>query len=122
MAHGASVVTMHTVTSFDAPAVPPEELRAIVADYLALEELRIFRRLLLTRFGILTAVVATAGWLWLSTAATCIAAGLCLVPPMYALVLEGTRERQLARRLEQIPDQRTEVVCDPVHGSIPRKS
>ena len=101
---------MHTVTSFDARAVPPEELSAIVEDYLALERLRIFRRLFLTRFGILTALVTTAGWLWLSTAATYVAAGLCLTPPLYVLMLEVARERRLARRLEHIPDQRTDVV------------
>ena len=113
MAHGATVVPMHTVTSFDAHALPPEELNAIIAESLALERLRIFRRLLVTRFAILTAIVATAGWLWLSTAATYVAAGLCLVPPLCVLGLEVTRERRLAERFERIPDQRTDVVLTP---------
>ena len=115
MARGVTVVSMHTVTSFDAHMLPPEELNAIIADYLALERLRIFRRLLVTRFGILTAIVATAGWLWLSTAATCVAAVLCLVPPLCVLGLEVTCARRLAERLERIPDQQTHVVRTPTH-------
>jgi hypothetical protein len=103
---------MRTVTSFHADSLKPEELSAILADHLALERLRIFRRLFVTRFGILTAIVTTAGWLWLSTAATYIAAGLCLAPPMCVLLLEMTRERRLAQRLERIPGQRTDVLYD----------
>ena len=87
-------------------------MSAILADYLALERLRIFRRPFVTRFGILTAIVTTAGWLWLSTAATYIAAGLRLAPPMCVLLLEMTRERRLAQRLERIPGQRTDVLYD----------
>ena len=37
---------MPTITSFHSSAVEPEELSGIMADYLALERARIFRRLL----------------------------------------------------------------------------
>ena len=104
---------MHTVTSFEADALAAGDLSAIIADYLALERLRIFRRLLVIRFGILTAVVAAAGWLWLPIVAMCLAAGLCVVPPLYVLMLEVTRELRLAGRLEQIPNQRTEALGAP---------
>ena len=122
MARGATVVSMHTVTSFGAHALPSEELNAIIADYLALERLRIFRRLLVTRFGILAAIVATAGWLWLSTAATYVAGVLCLVPPLCVWGLEVTRERRVAERLERIPELRTDVVRSPHRWLTRRKS
>jgi len=103
---------MQTVTCFNADALPPEEVSAIVADYLALERLRVFRRLLVTRFGILTAIVVAVSWVWLSTVDTYIAAAMCLVSPLFVLMMEVAREQQLTQRIERLPDQRTEVLRD----------
>ena len=57
---------MHTVTSFHASAVQPDQLGEIMAAYLALERARIFRRLLVKRFGVLAVIVAGVSFLWLS--------------------------------------------------------
>ena len=47
---------MITDVSFEADAVRPEELSGVLVDYLTLEHLRVFRRLLVERFAILTAI------------------------------------------------------------------
>ena len=101
---------MHRVTSFNSHSVGPEELSVILSDYFTLEHLRSVRRLMVVRFGILAVAAAVAGWLWLSTVAAYVAAAACLVPPLYVLTLEVTRERRLAHRLEQIPGQGTDVL------------
>jgi hypothetical protein len=102
---------MTTVVSFEADAVQPEELSGVLVDYLALERLRIFRRLLVERFAILAAIVALSGFLWLSTIAACTAVGMCLTPPIWVWALEIRCERRLARTLDAIPGRRT----DPAH-------
>ena len=72
---------MHTVTSFHASAVRPDQLSGIVNDYLALERARILRRLLAIRFGVLTVIVGGVGFLWLSAFATWFSVGLCALAP-----------------------------------------
>jgi hypothetical protein len=94
---------MRTVTSFTDDARRSDELSAILADYLTLEHLRCFRRLLIKRFAILTALVLLAGVLWLSRIAATVAAGLCLTPPIWAWAIEIQCERRLARKLDTLP-------------------
>jgi Flp pilus assembly protein TadB len=103
---------MQTVTSFHAAALRPEDLNGIMADYLALEEARIFRRLLVTRFGILAfiAAIAGAGLHWLSPFATWFGVGVFLVPPVWAWIVELRRDRRLARRLDDLPAAATHLV------------
>jgi hypothetical protein len=52
---------MHTVTSFRASAVSCDELSDSLADCLALDRVRIFRRLLVTRFALLALLAALVG-------------------------------------------------------------
>jgi Flp pilus assembly protein TadB len=103
---------MHTVTSFPASAVRPEQLSGIMADYLALERARAFRRLLVTRFGImaLMAAVIGAGLHRLLPFASWCSVGALLVPPVWAWMVELRRDLRLARRLEELPAAATHVV------------
>ena len=98
---------MHSFTSFPASAVGPDELNAITADYLALERIRIFRRLLVRRFGALTLIAAAVSFTWLSRVAFWFSVGLCLAPPVWAWALEIYREWRLAARLSEVLGQRT---------------
>ena len=102
-------------------AVCPEELSGIMADYLALEEARIFRRLLMVRFGILGFIAGIAGAVlhWLSPLASWVGVGVSLVPPVCAWIIELRRDRRLARRLDELPPGATHVVLPNVD---PRKS
>jgi hypothetical protein len=104
---------MHSFTSFSASAVAPDELNRITADYLALERIRVFRRLLVKRFGILTVIVAAVSLAWLSRFALWFSVGLCLTPPVWAWTIELRRERRLAARLNDVPGQRTASAAGP---------
>ena len=106
---------MNLVTSLPASAVSSEELDEILADYLALERVRIFRRLLVTRFGFLALATAVAGLglHWLPVFASWFSVGVFLVPPVWAWVVECQRSRRLARRLEEVPNAVTrELLAD----------
>jgi len=94
--------TMQTVTSFRTSAVTREELGAILEDYLALDRARVFRRLLVTRFGLLTLVVVIIAAVTheLSPFARWIPLGLFVTPPVWAWVVELRLMRRLARRLD----------------------
>jgi len=93
---------MQTVTSFRASAVEPELINAIAAEYLALERTRTYRRLFVTRFGLLAFTLAIVGFglHWLPTAGAWAAVGLCSVAPAWAWVAELRHDRRLARSLE----------------------
>ena len=101
---------MHTVTSFHASAVQPDQLSGIMADYLALERARIFRRLLVKRFGVLAAIVGGVSFLWLSAFASWFSVGLCAAAPVWAWIVELGCERRLARRLDEVPGHAVHVV------------
>ena len=96
---------MHTVTSFHASDVQPDQLSGIMADYLALERARIFRRLLVKRFGMLAAILAGVSFHWLSAFASWFSVGLCVAAPVWAWIVELGCERRLARRLDKVPGQ-----------------
>lgn len=97
---------MQTVTSFSASAIPRDQLSRILADYLALDRARIFRRLLVTRFGMLALVAAVLGTVFhlSSPFARWFAIGLPLLPPTWAWVAELRLERRLSRRLDGVTD------------------
>jgi len=101
---------MHTVTSFHASDVQTEQLTGIVADYLALERARVFRRLLVKRFGVLAAVFAGVSLLSMPAFAFWFSVGLCVVAPVWAWIAELGCERRLARRLNEVPGQAMHVV------------
>jgi hypothetical protein len=115
---------METVTSFRASAVPPAELRGIISDYLELERARTFRRLLVVRFGLLTLVATAAGiWHWLSPVESSVGTAVFLVPPAWAYVVEWRRARQLAARLDEVPDAVThDVRSDSVRKKVVKSS
>jgi len=95
---------MQTVTSFQASAVPPDQLSSIVADYLALDRARIFRRLLVIRFGLIALGAALAGAVihGVPPLARWFTSGLFLVPPVWAWIAELRLERRLSRRLDGV--------------------
>jgi hypothetical protein len=104
-AYGVFGPDMHTVTSFHASGVQPQQVSAIVANYLALERARIYRRLSVTRFGLIALVLAVTGFgfHWLPAVASWAGVGLCTVAPAWAWVNERRCDRRLARRLKEVP-------------------
>jgi hypothetical protein len=101
---------MHTVASFRASAVRPDQLSEIMAAYLALEHARIFRRLVVKRFGVLAVIVAGVSVAWLSVFACWFSVGLCAAVPAWAWIVELGYERRLARLLNAVPAQAMHVV------------
>jgi hypothetical protein len=96
---------MHTVTSFQAADLEPGQLKAVMADYFAVERARIQRRVLVTRFGILAAILGIVGFgfRWLSPVASWFSVALCAVAPVWAWIAELRYDWRLARRLRELP-------------------
>ena len=101
---------MHTVASFHASAVTPDQLSGITADYLALERAKVLRRLLVKRVGGLAALIAAVSVFWLSAFAFWLSLGLCAVAPVWAWMVELRCERRLAHRLDEVPGDTMHVV------------
>jgi hypothetical protein len=97
---------MHTVTSFQAAAVERRQISAIMGAYLALERARIYRRLFVTRFGLLAIALAVIGFAfhWLPPIASWSSVGLCAVAPTWAWVAELRCDWRLERSLQAIPE------------------
>ena len=115
---------MHTVVSFHGSAVKPDQLSGIMADYLALERAKTFRRLLTKRFGVLAAIFAGISFYRLSAFAAWFSVGLCVAVPVWAWIVELGCERRLARRLATVPGQTVQVVESAAPSDVPlvRKS
>jgi hypothetical protein len=91
---------MQTVTSFSASAMPPEQLKAVLAAHLALDRARFFRRLLVRRCGMLAWLATLLGIVHgFSLPARLIMFGMCLLPPAWAWIVELRVERHLSHRL-----------------------
>jgi len=105
---------VHTVTSFHTSAVPREQLSAIMADYLALEQARVFRRLLVVRCGLMALAISAAGFGlgWLPRFAWMFGGSLFLAVPGAAWLAELRRARRLAHRIGNTPG-RVEHVLQP---------
>ena len=103
---------MHIVTSFHASRVGPDQLTAIVTDYLALERARTYRRRFVTCFGTLALLLGVVGlgFQWLSAYVSWFTVGLCTVLTAVAWLAELRCDRRLARRLTQVPGRTEEVV------------
>jgi hypothetical protein len=101
---------MHTVASFHASAVQPEQLSEIMAAYLALERARIFRRLLVKRCCVLAVIFAGVSVLWLSVFAFWFSVAVCVAVPAWAWSVELGYERRLAMGLDAVPGQARHVV------------
>src|SRR5262245_49621824 len=95
---------MEQVTTLPASAVSNEELRVILAAYLALDRARIFRRLFVIRFGLLAGVSALLAFIvpGLSAAARWLPPMLVLAPPTWAWIVELRLARQLSRQLSGV--------------------
>jgi hypothetical protein len=107
-----SRIAVEIVTSFHSSALARTDVGAVMSDYVALQRARVFRRLLVRRFGCLALVAAAAGpgFHWLSTFASWFSVGVSVATPATAWVVELRRERRLARRLRHVPGVRSEVV------------
>ena len=92
---------MHVVTSFHASAVEPRHVSLIMAETLALERARLYRRLFATRFGALALAVGLvgSGFHWLSVVASWCGVALCVVAPAWAWIVELKSDWRLARSL-----------------------
>ena len=76
-----------------------------MADYLALEHARIFRRLLVRRFAVLAPILGAVSFFWLSAFAFWFSIGLCMAVPTWAWTVELDHERRLARQLNGLPTE-----------------
>ena len=95
---------MHTVTSFSASALRGDQLNDILADYVALDRARVYRRLLVVRFGALVALAALVALFLhgISVYARWVPIGLFAVPPAWAWIAEMKLEVRLSRRLREV--------------------
>jgi hypothetical protein len=91
---------MQTVTSFSVSAMPREQLKAVLAAYLALDRARFLRRLLVRRCGMLALLATLLGIVQgLSLLARVLMLGICILPPAWAWIAEWRVERRLSHRL-----------------------
>jgi hypothetical protein len=106
------MVDRMAAVSFRSSDVDGQELRAIMRDYLALEHTRVYRRLLVRRFGLLALMLAVAGTglHWLTPAATWFSVAVCLAVPLSTWISELKCARRLTRRLPGAPAVRKKVI------------
>ena len=92
-------------TSFGASDLPPERLSRVLADYVALEQAQIFRRLLIRRCGTLALSAAVVAGLThvLPRLDWAIIITLLLAGPALAWISETRIERRLLRALDDLP-------------------
>ena len=98
--------SMPVVTAVDAASVGRATLNALMADYLALERARVYRRLVVRRFSLLAFVFAVIGFgfRWLPQFASWFSVGLCTAVSVWAGIVELRCDRRLTRRLDGLPD------------------
>jgi hypothetical protein len=92
------------VTALPASSVSKEELRIILAEYLALDRARVFRRLFVVRFGVLTTITVLVALIapGMPVVARWLPPVLCVAPPTWAVIVELRLARRLARHLEGV--------------------
>ena len=93
----------HSMMSFHSSAVRREQLGAIIADYLALERARRYRRAFVAGFGLLAALILGLGMAVHQRSTAWLAAGLCLAAPAWAWAIELRCDWRLAKRLDEVP-------------------
>lgn len=115
---------MQTVTSFHASSVEPEQIRAIMADYLALERARVYRRLFVSRFALLALLFAVVGLglHWLSPFALWSSLVLCAIAPAWAGFAEVRCDWRLERRLSELPCVTEEALVPAGHRKVIKSS
>jgi hypothetical protein len=99
---------MQHITSLRASQVPPDTLKGILTDYVALDQARMLRRLLVIRFGILVlvAIAVALAAPGLSMVARTIPIGLFLAPPAWAWIVELRLEHRLSDAPEGVDSVR----------------
>ena len=104
---------MTAFTSFNASSAASQNIRHIMRDYLALDHIRVWRRLLVARFGFLALVAFVIGRLipGLSVYGRWVPIALCLVPPIWAVCEEFRLSLRLSHHLGQADarDERPQV-------------
>jgi len=95
---------MRTVAAFHSSAVTGRQVNDVLSESLALERARIYRRLFVTRFGLLGSVIAVAGpgVHWLPSFGAWLSMGACAIAPMWAWVVELRCRRRLDQRLQAL--------------------
>ena len=97
---------MHTITALRATGLSPDQVRTVIADYLALKRARTFRRACVTRFGALATAFGIAGFgaHWLTPVVSWFSVAMCGVAPTWAWIAELRREWSLSSRLDRLSD------------------
>src|SRR5688572_14113173 len=95
---------MQHFTSVHASSTSPAELNVILADYLALDRARIFRRLFVVRFGLLAAAAILVDVVLpnLPAIARWFPPALCLAFPAAAWICEWRLARRLSQQLDTV--------------------
>ena len=99
---------MDAVSSFRGSAVSGEDLSAIVADHIALERVRLFRRALVPRCGglVLLAIVFDLMVHNLSAMARWAPLAMFATPPTWAWIVELRLKYRLASKLDAVDESR----------------
>ena len=92
---------MSTVATPTPSSRQPEQLNAVAADCVALEQIRVFRQLLVVRCGIVTLAIAVSGLLLglLHTFAYWFSVGIFAGAPAATWIVERRRERSLRKKV-----------------------
>ena len=92
---------MSTVANAAPSSVQPEQLNAVVADCVALEQIRVFRQLLVMRCGVVALAIAVSGLLLglLHTFAYWFSVGIFVMAPAGTWMVERRLERGLRKKV-----------------------
>ena len=95
---------MRTISSFHATCAEPARISAVMAEYLAFERARTYRRLFVIRFGLLALAIGTLafGLHVLPAPGSWLSLGLCLIPPAWAWIGERCCRSRLSRHLRDV--------------------
>lgn len=93
---------MNRVISFDATALPTEQLAPILAEYFALEEQRDVRREFLPQLAVVSLITSGLGIVgWITPAASAGTIAVLLGTPLLFWIRDWRRERRFISRLRQ---------------------
>jgi hypothetical protein len=106
---------MQDFTNAAASLVGTDQLNAFMADCVALEHVRVFRRLLVVRCGIVALAIAVGGLMLglLHSFAYWFSVGIFVLAPVGTWIVEIRRQRSLSRKLHHLSAGATDVVVPP---------
>jgi hypothetical protein len=115
---------MHTWTTFDASAVGRDDLRNLLAEHMALERLRVVRRLLAVRFGLgaLVTLLGSGVFGWLSLLECFVCTAVLSAVPLWVWLTELWRQRRMTLRLTSIAGATTQSLETTRTATGPRVS